>query len=83
MGQRSEVYTDKLDIANGRRCYFFNVKENRKGDFFLNIVESINRFDNFERQEIMIYEEHLEEFQNKIESVAREIRNLRTEKDKL
>jgi glycerol kinase len=38
MGTRGEVFSSKASTA--KRTYFFNVKENRLGDVFLNIVES-------------------------------------------
>lgn len=45
------------------RTYFFNVKENRMGDLYLNIVESKNR-DNggFERQSVILFADDLQEF---------------------
>lgn len=81
MGKRGEVYTDRLDIPNGRRSYFFNVKENRTGDYFVNIVESVKKLgDKFERQEILVYEEHLEEFKDKIDTVIQQLRLLSTQR---
>ena len=38
MGLRGEIYSSRASA--GRRTYFYNVKENRNGDLFLNIVES-------------------------------------------
>ena len=38
MGARGELYTTQIHLDN--RSYFFNVKENRTGDVFLQIVES-------------------------------------------
>ena len=38
MGIRGELYTTEVVLDN--RSYFFNVKENRNGDIFLQIVES-------------------------------------------
>jgi len=38
MGTRGEVFSSKANTA--KRTYFFNVKENRTGDIFLNVVES-------------------------------------------
>lgn len=74
MGQRGEVYTDRLEVGHGRRNYFFNVKTNRNGDYFLNIVESIRKLGHtFERQEIVVYQEHLELFREKLDSVIKEL----------
>jgi hypothetical protein len=45
------------------RTYFFNVKENRMGDIYLNIVESKNReTGGFERQSVILFAEDLSEF---------------------
>ncbi|UGQ15766.1 MULTISPECIES: DUF3276 family protein [unclassified Borrelia] len=63
MGERGEIYSDKL-FTNSERTYFFNVKENRKGDYFLNIVESKrNASGDFERHSVFIYEENIKEFE--------------------
>jgi hypothetical protein len=61
MGSRGEVFSART-IA-GKRTYFFNVKENRHGDVFLNLVESKkNGESDFERHSIIVFEEDLENF---------------------
>lgn len=66
MGQRGELFSSRANTA--KRTYFFNVKENRIGDLFLNIVESRKREApdgagrGFERQSLMVYEEDLAAF---------------------
>ncbi|WBP10234.1 DUF3276 family protein, partial [Treponema pallidum] len=40
MGIRGELFTTEVQAEN--RTYFFNVKENRVGDVFLQVVESKN-----------------------------------------
>lgn len=62
MGQRGEVFSTKF-VANDR-TYFFNVKENFRGDMYLNIVESKVTADEgkFIRQSIIVYPEDLGEF---------------------
>lgn len=62
MGQRGEVFSTRL--VKNERTYFFNVKENIRGDVFLNIVESkgLPDSDRFIRQSIIIYREDLGEF---------------------
>lgn len=62
MGLRGELYSTKF-VANDR-TYFFNVKENIKGDTYLNIVESkmdpnTNRFI---RQSVIVYPEDMGQF---------------------
>ena len=61
MGARGELYTTQIHLDN--RSYFFNVKENRTGDVFLQIVESKNR-DGAEadRHQIAIFSEDMREF---------------------
>ena len=62
MGQRGEVFSTRF-IANDR-TYFFNVKENYKGDMFLNIVESKGTADEgrYVRQSVIVYPEDLGQF---------------------
>jgi len=61
MGLRGEIYTEKA--VSGKRTYFFNVKENRNGDRFLNIVESKKNDKNyFERFSVIIFEEDIDIF---------------------
>lgn len=82
MGQRGEVYSTKTSI--GKRTYFFNVKENRHGDLFLNIVESKKAQDSmmegpaaFERQSVIVFQEDMEAF---LDSFQKAIDFLRTQK---
>lgn len=61
MGMRDELYTTQVFLDN--RSYFFNVKENRMGDIFLQIVESKNREGaDFERHQIAIFAEDMQRF---------------------
>ena len=61
MGVRGELFSTKVSLQN--RTYFFNVKENRLGDLYLNIVESKNRDEGgFERQSVILFAEDLEVF---------------------
>lgn len=61
MGIRGELFSTKVLLQN--RTYFFNVKENRAGDLYLNIVESKNRdTGGFERQSLILFAEDLREF---------------------
>lgn len=63
MGKRGELFTEKLFSENDSKTYFFNVKENRFGDYFLNIVES-SKNDNgrFDRYSVIVFEEDLDIF---------------------
>jgi hypothetical protein len=61
MGIRGEVFSTKVSLLS--RTYFFNIKENRKGSLYLNLVESKNKEGSgFERQSIILFEEDLQEF---------------------
>ena len=61
MGARGELFTTQVYLDN--RSYFFNVKENRTGDVFLQIVEAKNR-DGVEgdRHQIAIFAEDMQKF---------------------
>jgi hypothetical protein len=66
MAQRGELFSSRAESE--KRTYFFNVKENRVGDMFLNIVESRKRDhagaprEGFERHSLIVYEEDLRAF---------------------
>jgi hypothetical protein len=61
MGIRGEIFSTKVILQN--RSYFFNVKENRLGDLYLNIVESKNKeTGGFDRQSVILFADDLQEF---------------------
>jgi hypothetical protein len=61
MGIRGEIFSTRVLLQN--RTYFFNVKENRMGDLYLNIVESKNReTGGFERQSVVLFADDLQDF---------------------
>ena len=61
MGIRGEIFSPKVQLQN--RTYFFNVKENRLGNLYINIVESKNReTGGFDRQSVILFEEDMQEF---------------------
>jgi hypothetical protein len=63
MGTRGEIFSSKANTA--KRTYFFNVKENRTGDLYLNIVESKKTgedADRFERRSLIVFKEDLGAF---------------------
>ncbi len=69
MGTRGEVFSSKANTA--KRTYFFNVKENRTGDLFLNIVESKkSEEDRFERRSVIVFKEDLASFLAALESAV-------------
>lgn len=73
MGTRGEVFSSKASTA--KRTYFFNVKENRTGDLFLNVVESKkNGEDQFERRQVIVFREDLDAFVEAFEAAVRFMR---------
>ncbi|MFP4383983.1 MAG: DUF3276 family protein [Spirochaetia bacterium] len=62
MGLRGEVFSSKASTE--KRTYFFNVKENRNGDLYLNLVESKKeaRDGRFERHQVVVFKEDLDNF---------------------
>jgi hypothetical protein len=61
MGIRGELFSTRVILPN--RTYFFNVKENRMGDLYLNIVESKNKeTGGFDRQSVILFADDLQEF---------------------
>jgi len=76
MGIRGEVFSTKT--STGKRTYFFNIKENRHGDLFLNMVESKKQLDSsFERHSMVVFEEDLETF---MEGLTQAVEFLRKDK---
>jgi hypothetical protein len=56
MAVRGEVFSTMVQLP--KRTYFFNVKENRMGDLYLNIVESKKEEEGrFERQSLVVFDE--------------------------
>ncbi len=70
MGIRGELYTTEVVLEN--RSYFFNVKENRSGDIFLQIVES-KKGDgsDFDRLQISIFQEDMQKVLGGLDSALR------------
>ncbi len=75
MGVRGEVYSARLQAKSEKRTYFFNVKENRFGDLFLNIVESKKhdsapRGMEYERHQVVVFKEDMPEFLRALEKAG-------------
>ena len=65
MAIRGEIFSSQVQTE--KRTYFFNVKENRMGSHFLNIVESTKKPDGtFDRHSIMVYEEDIDNFMKEL-----------------
>ncbi len=83
MGIRGELYTTQVTLTN--RSYFFNVKENRTGDVFLQIVESKNGKEGIERDrhQIAVFEEDMQKFFSGLDDSLKFIQKNKKERDKL
>lgn len=72
MGIRGELFSSKINCRG--RSYFFNVKENRTGDVFLNIVESKPTENaEFDRRSIVVFKEDMREFLQAFDKALRYI----------
>ena len=61
MGIRGELFTTQVSAEN--RTYFFNVKENTKGDVFLQVVESkVSEGLGFDRHAVVVFEDEMRSF---------------------
>ena len=65
MAIRGEIFSSH--VMTDKRTYFFNVKEDRTGSHFLNIVEN-KKMPNgtYDRHSIMVYEEDIENFMKEL-----------------
>ncbi len=78
MGIRGELYT--TEVVLDKRSYFFNVKENRTGDVFLQIVES-KKGDgaDFDRHQIAVFAEDMQKvlggLDNALKFIEKETKN--------
>jgi hypothetical protein len=72
MGTRGEVFSSKANTE--KRTYFFNVKENRLGGLYLNIVESRKggegQFEH-ERRQVIVFQEDMPAFLEAFESAVK------------
>ncbi|MBR1537468.1 MAG: DUF3276 family protein [Treponema sp.] len=82
MGIRGELFTTQVLLDN--RSYFFNVKENRAGDVFLQIVES-KKGDgaDFDRHQISIFAEDMQKVLAGLDDSLKFIEKDRKEKAKI
>ena len=82
MGARGELFTTQIVLEN--RSYFFNVKENRTGDIFLQIVESKNKNgESFDRHQIAVFAEDMQKYLKGFEEALAFIQKQEKEKSKL
>lgn len=60
MGTQGELFT--TEVVLNKKKYFFNVKENRSKDVFLQIVESKVAGDEEQRLQIAVFEDDMQKF---------------------
>lgn len=63
-------------VKRGKRTYFFDVRDTRKGDRLLTITESIRKIDDtgkfiYRKHQIFIYDDCLDEFGQGFEEAAK------------
>ena len=80
MGIRGELYTTQVQVNN--RSYFFNVKENRNGDVFLQVVESKISDGLDDRRAIVIFEDNMKDFLGGLDESLKFIEKNRKEQAK-
>ena len=81
MGIRGELYTNQVQVNN--RSYFFNVKENRNGDVFLQIVESKISDGQDDRRAIVVFSDNMKDFLSGLDDSLQFIEKNRKEQAKL
>lgn len=80
MGIRGELFTNQVNLDN--RSYYFNVKENRNGDVFLQIVESKIK-DGEERRDIVVFADDMPSFFKGLDESLKFIDKTKKERAKL
>jgi hypothetical protein len=81
MGIRGELYTNQVNLDN--RSYYFNVKQNRNGDVFLQIVESKIKDGMDDRRDIVVFADDMQKFLNGMEDSLKFIEKERKERAKI
>jgi hypothetical protein len=81
MGIRGELYTNQVNLDN--RSYYFNVKENRNGDVFLQLVESKIKDGEDSRRDIVIFADDLQKFFGGMDDALKFIEKTQKERAKL
>lgn len=61
MEENKALFSER--IAGGGRTYFFDVRKTKTGNLYLVINESKPKDDGFESSRIMVFENHLADFQ--------------------
>ncbi len=78
---REELYSCK--VFAGRRTYYFNVKQTHRGDIFLLIHEVSPDGGVIKHNRVVVYEDHLADFQEGIAKAAEFISDAVAGREKL
>lgn len=70
MGRRGELFSTRQFSEDGKKTYFFNVKENRYGDLYINLAESVKKEHGFQRFSIMVFNEDLDLFKTEFTKIS-------------
>ena len=81
MGIRGELFTNQVNLD--KRSYYFNVKENRNGDVFLQIVESKIKDGQDERRDIVVFADDMKSFLGGMDESLRAVEKIQKERAKL
>jgi hypothetical protein len=61
---------DTKSLKCGKRLYHFNLKKTSGGNKYIDIVEIRNEKDTREKDRIMIFEDHINEFMETLSKIA-------------
>ena len=70
----ADIFSNK--IKKGSRTYFFDLKKNERGDYYMTITESKKSGDDFERHRIMIFEEDINDFTETFQNTLDELKKI-------
>jgi len=71
---------DTKSLKCGKRLYHFNLKKTSGGNKYIDIVEIRNQNDSREKDRIIIFEDHINEFMETLSEMAA---NLKSETEKV
>ena len=77
MGRRGELYSTRIFLDDGQKTFFFNIKENRYHDHYLNIVESRKTERGFKRSSLVVFDVDIEKFLEVLEKTMNAIKDRR------
>ena len=67
---------DTKSLKCGKRLYHFNLKKTSGGNKYIDIVEIRNQQDSREKDRIMIFEDHINEFMEILSDMATNLKKI-------